>query len=83
MCYYPSMKVITDEKKIDEVLNIGVEEIIEKEHLTNEMKLGRCLNVKFGIDPTMPDLKCGSKFLSGAWRRGGSAGFFSCASSQY
>jgi tyrosyl-tRNA synthetase len=53
------MKVITDENKINEVLNIGVEEIIEKEHLTKEMKSGRCLNIKFGIDPTMPDLHLG------------------------
>lgn len=53
------MKVITDEKKIDEVLNIGTEEVIEKEHLLNEMRSGRCLNIKFGIDPTMPDLHLG------------------------
>ena len=53
------MKVTTDEKKIDEVLNIGVEEIIEKEHLFNAMKSGRRLNIKFGIDPTMPDLHLG------------------------
>lgn len=59
MCYYSSMKVIIDENKIDEVLNIGVEEIIEKEHLVKEMKSGRCLNIKFGIDPTMPDLHLG------------------------
>jgi tyrosyl-tRNA synthetase len=53
------MKVITDEKKIDEILNIGVEEIIEKQHLFDVMKSGRCLNIKFGIDPTMPDLHLG------------------------
>lgn len=53
------MKVITDEKKIDDILNIGVEEIIEKEHLLSAMKTGRPLNIKFGIDPTMPDLHLG------------------------
>ena len=53
------MKIITDEKKIDEVLSIGVEEIIEKEHFINALKSGRRLNIKFGIDPTMPDLHLG------------------------
>ncbi|MEK7104821.1 MAG: tyrosine--tRNA ligase [Patescibacteria group bacterium] len=53
------MKVITDEKKIEEVLGRGVEEIIEKEHLVNNLKSGRRLNIKFGIDPTMPDLHLG------------------------
>jgi tyrosyl-tRNA synthetase len=53
------MKVIVDEEKIDEILNIGVEEIIEKEHLINNLKSGRRLNIKFGIDPTMPDLHLG------------------------
>ena len=53
------MKVITDEKRIEEVLNIGVEEVIEKEHLIASMKSGKRLNIKFGIDPTMPDLHLG------------------------
>jgi len=53
------MKIITDEKKIDEILNIGVEEVIEKDHLINAMKSGRQLRIKFGIDPTMPDLHLG------------------------
>lgn len=53
------MKVVTNVKKIEEILNIGVDEIIEKEHLVNIMKSGRRLNIKFGIDPTMPDLHLG------------------------
>jgi len=53
------MKVVTDEKKIDEVLSIGAEEVIEKEHLFSAMKSGHRLNIKFGIDPTMPDLHLG------------------------
>jgi len=53
------MKVITDEKRIEEVLNVGVEEIIEREHLFNNLKSGNRLNIKFGIDPTMPDLHLG------------------------
>jgi len=53
------MKVIMDEKKIEDILNIGVEEVIEKEHFINALKSGRRLNIKFGIDPTMPDLHLG------------------------
>lgn len=53
------MKTITDEKKIEELLTRGVEEIIDKEHLINELKSGKQLRVKFGIDPTMPDLHLG------------------------
>jgi tyrosyl-tRNA synthetase len=53
------MQVITDEKRIDEVLGRGVEEIIEKEHLTQILKTGRQIRVKFGIDPTAPDLHIG------------------------
>ena len=41
------------------MLGRGVEEIIEKEHLVNNLKSGRRLNIKFGIDPTMPDLHLG------------------------
>ncbi len=53
------MKVITDEKKIDEVLSRGVEEVIDKEHLQSRLLSGKQLRVKFGIDPTMPDLHLG------------------------
>ncbi len=53
------MKVITDRKLIDEVVEIGVDEIIEKDHFINALKSGRRLNIKFGIDPTMPDLHLG------------------------
>lgn len=52
-------KIITDEKMIDEILNRGVEEIIEKEHLAKILKTGKQIRVKFGIDPTAPDLHLG------------------------
>lgn len=52
-------KVITDEKLIDEALTRGVEEVIEKDHLKKAMLSGRQLRVKFGIDPTSPDLHLG------------------------
>ncbi len=51
------MKVITDEKKINELLTRGVEEVIGKEHL--QKILSGQIRVKFGIDPTMPDLHLG------------------------
>jgi tyrosyl-tRNA synthetase len=45
-------KVITDEKKIDEILNRGVEDIIVKEELRALLLSGKQLRIKFGIDPT-------------------------------
>ena len=53
------VKVITDEKSIDELLTRGVEEVIVKEHLTDALRSGKPLRVKFGIDPTAPDLHLG------------------------
>ncbi|MEK9181680.1 MAG: tyrosine--tRNA ligase [Patescibacteria group bacterium] len=53
------MKVVTDEKKIDEILTRGVEEVIEKDHLKKKLLSGKQVRVKFGIDPTMPDLHLG------------------------
>jgi len=40
-------------------LDRGVEEIIVKEHLETALKSGRKLRVKFGIDPTSPNLHLG------------------------
>lgn len=45
-------KVITDEKKIDDLLARGVEDIIVKEELKALLMSGKQLRVKFGIDPT-------------------------------
>ncbi len=52
-------KVITDEKKIDEVLNRGTEDVFVKEHLRQQLLSGRVLRVKFGIDPTGPKIHLG------------------------
>jgi len=49
----------TNPQKVDEVLTRGVEEIIDKEHLRKELMSGRQLRIKFGIDPTSPDLHLG------------------------
>jgi tyrosyl-tRNA synthetase len=53
------MKVITDEKKIDEVLSRGVEDIFIKEDLKTELLSGKQLRIKLGIDPTSPFIHLG------------------------
>lgn len=47
------------ENEIKKLLERGVEEIIEKEHLIKILGSGKKLRVKFGIDPTAPDLHLG------------------------
>jgi len=47
------------EDKIKELLERGVEEVIDKNHLETALKSGKKLRVKFGIDPTSPDLHLG------------------------
>lgn len=51
--------MITDEKRIDEVLSRGVSEIIGVEELRAKMVKGEQLRVKFGIDPTSPNVHVG------------------------
>lgn len=53
------MKVDTDSRKIEELLVRGVEDVIVREHLEQALKSGRQLRVKFGIDPTAPDIHLG------------------------
>jgi len=53
------MKVVTDEKKIDEVLTRGREDIFIQEHLKQALLSGKQLRVKFGIDPTGPLIHLG------------------------
>lgn len=45
-------KIITDEKKIDELLSRGVEDVIIKEELKTLLLSGKQLRIKLGIDPT-------------------------------
>ena len=52
-------KIITDENRIKELLERGVDEVIVKSHLEKRLKRGDKLRVKFGIDPTAPDLHLG------------------------
>ncbi len=44
---------------MDEILERGVEEIIEQDHLKKRLKNGDILRVKLGIDPTAKDLHLG------------------------
>lgn len=53
-------KVITDEQKINELLDRGVENIFpNKEYLKSKMMKGERLKLFFGIDPTGPSLHIG------------------------
>ena len=53
------MKINTDENKIKEVLERGVEEVIDRGHLEAVLRSGRQLRVKLGIDPTSPNIHIG------------------------
>ena len=53
------MKVVTDEKRIEDVLSRGVEEIIVRKDLEEKLKSGKTLRIKLGIDPTSPDIHIG------------------------
>ncbi len=51
--------VKTEQQKIEEVLNRGVEEIIDKESLQKKLQSGKKLTIKLGIDPTSPNIHLG------------------------
>lgn len=52
-------KVIIDGQKINNILTRGIEDIIVKEHLEAQLKSGKQLRIKFGIDPTGPKIHLG------------------------
>lgn len=52
-------KIITDEKKINEILTRGVEDIFVKEELQTLLLSGRQLRIKLGVDPTSPKIHLG------------------------
>lgn len=53
------MKPSTDAKKIERLLTHQVDEVIVRESLENKLKSGKTLRVKFGADPSRPDLHIG------------------------
>src|SRR3990167_9005937 len=52
-------KIVTDEDKVKDILERGVDEVIEFEHLKARLLKGDKLRVKLGIDPTARDLHLG------------------------
>lgn len=53
------MKINTDPKKIKEILERGIEQVIDKENLLKKLKSGKKLRIKLGIDPTGPKIHLG------------------------
>jgi len=53
------MKINTDPKKIERILTRGIEEVIGKEHLKKKLLSGKKLRIKYGVDPTKPDIHLG------------------------
>jgi len=53
------MKIISDEKKIKTLIERAVSKIVVKNNLESLLKSGEKLRVKFGIDPTAPDIHLG------------------------
>ncbi len=51
--------VDTDTKKIDTLLSRGVVEVIQMDNLRKKLTSGRQLRIKFGVDPTSPNLHIG------------------------
>jgi tyrosyl-tRNA synthetase len=47
------------DKKVSELLERGVEEVIDKNHLAAALESGKKLRVKLGIDPTSPNIHIG------------------------
>jgi len=52
-------KSLSKTNKIEELLNRGVEEIIDRPNLENKLKSGKRLRIKLGIDPTSPNIHLG------------------------
>ncbi len=50
---------MNNNKEIEDILKRGVDEVIEEDSLRKKLKSGKKLRIKFGIDPTSPDLHLG------------------------
>lgn len=53
------MKIITDKEKIQNLLTKAVSEIIIRDHFKKNLFSGKKLRIKFGIDPTAPNIHLG------------------------
>lgn len=56
-------KIITDEKRIDEILNRGVHDIFGREELKKKLLFGKKLHIKLGTDVTGRDLHLGHSVI--------------------
>lgn len=54
-----SVSTMSKVELVDEILTRGVEEIIVKENLEKRLKDGKPLRIKYGVDPTKPDIHLG------------------------
>jgi len=52
-------KIIIDKNRIKEILERGVEKIVDKRHLEKRLMSGERLRIKLGIDPTGPKIHLG------------------------
>ena len=52
-------KSLSKSNKIEELLNRGVEEVIDRPNLENKLKSGKQLRIKLGIDPTSLNIHLG------------------------
>ena len=57
--FWKKSVIDTDEKKIEELLTRGVEDIFVKDSLLKKLRSGKQLRVKLGIDPTSPHIHLG------------------------
>ena len=48
-----------DQKTVERLLGRGVEEVIVRAHLENDLRKGTTLRIKLGADPTAPDMHLG------------------------
>ncbi len=59
MALFHKKGIVTDPEKVEAVLSRGVTEAIVKDVLRAKLLSGKRLRIKFGVDPTSPDLHLG------------------------
>lgn len=59
MFFNKKIEVVTDEKRIEEILSRGVEDVFVKDALVSKLKSGEQLRIKLGVDPTSPNIHLG------------------------
>lgn len=59
MFFGKKVEVNTDEKKINDLLTRGVEDVLVRESLVSRLKSGEQLRIKLGVDPTSANIHLG------------------------